>query len=423
MALENTISYLYKVTEFYLLFPTEEIELLPNALSHLAIFNDYEKNVMPIVQMNATISKDAYYKMIAQKDKVKIRLRIQKYYVKSSNGSESLMSDYINDTFSILLNDNDEDMYRVLNDKLITTKKRSELEAINENDDMSIELFLYKLNIVKSIRSFINVILKDCTITDAITYILHKADINNMLLAPVDNTNLYKQIIIPPLSVIDSIYWLDYFYGIYKDGTMFYFGLDRNYIMPYSGRSKVYTKNEVVENYIYCPAKGSAKVAEASGHLLRSEDKIHPYTIVDTDTFTIRNKTDTTAIMEGLNSRVINPYTNSTKDYNTLSTHQASNKRKNIIDTTYNEYTGNIYTNLTSSLDVTINCVSGYCDDSALQPNHVYRLIFEDTALSKKYRGNYILATKTTELIRTGAVMTMGVELMLKQDMVNDRLV
>ena len=243
-----------------------------------------------------------------------------------------------------------------------------------------------------------------------------------MLLAPVDNTKLYDQIIIPPLSTVDALYWLDYFYGIYRYGTMFYFGIDRNYIMPYSGRSQVYEKDEIVENYIYCPAKGSSISATSSGHLVRNEDKTHTYTIVDVDTLTIRNKTDTTAIMQGLNARVINPYTNTIKDYNTKSTHKATNKRKNIIDATLNEYTGNIYTNLTSSLDVTINAVSGYCDDSVLQPNHKYRIIFEDTALSKKYRGNYIMATKTTELIKSGSTLAIGVEIMLKQDMINDRL-
>ena len=419
---DSTISYLYKVTEFYLLFPTEEIELLPDALAHLVIFNDYERNVLPIIQMNATLSREAYFKMIANKDSVKIKLRIQKYYVRSSGTQQSLMSDYINDTFSIILNDNDENMYRVLTDQKTTTKKKSELEAIQQNDDRSIELFLYKIDTVKNVRSMVNVILKDATITDAITYILHKANISNMLLAPVDNTKLYDQIIIPPLSTVDALYWLDYFYGIYRYGTMFYFGIDRNYIMPYSGRSQVYEKDEIVENYIYCPAKGSSISATSSGHLVRNEDKTHTYTIVDVDTLTIRNKTDTTAIMQGLNARVINPYTNTIKDYNTKSTHKATNKRKNIIDATLNEYTGNIYTNLTSSLDVTINAVSGYCDDSVLQPNHKYRMIFEDTALSKKYRGNYIMATKTTELIKSGSTLAIGVEIMLKQDMINDRL-
>ena len=216
MALENTISYLYKVTEFYLLFPTEEVELLPESLTHLAIFNDYEQNVLPITQINATMSREAYFKLIAQKDKVKIRLRIQKYYTRSIDGKESLKSDYINDTFSIILNDNDENMYRVLTDQKTTTKKRSELEAIQHNNDRDVELFLYKLDIVKNIRSMVNVILKDCTITDAITYILHKSGISNTLLAPVTNTNLYDQIIIPPLSVVDALYWLDYFYGIYR---------------------------------------------------------------------------------------------------------------------------------------------------------------------------------------------------------------
>ena len=102
MAIGNTISYLYKVTEFYLLFPTEEIELLPESLTHLAIFNDYEQNVLPITQINATMSREAYFKLIAQKDKVKIRLRIQKYYTRDVDGKESLKSDYINDTFSII---------------------------------------------------------------------------------------------------------------------------------------------------------------------------------------------------------------------------------------------------------------------------------------------------------------------------------
>ena len=420
MAIGNTISYLYKVTEFYLLFPTEEIELLPEALTHLAIFNDYEQNVLPITQINVTMSREAYFKLIAQKDKVKIRLRIQKYYTRSVDGKESLKSDYINDTFSIILNDNDENMYRVLTDQKTTTKKRSELEAIQHNNDRDVELFLYKLDIVKNIRSMVNVILKDCTITDAITYILHKSGISNTLLAPVTNTNLYDQIIIPPLSVVDALYWLDYFYGIYRYGTMFYFDLNRNYIMPYSGRSHVYEKDEIVENYIYCPAKGSSISASSSGHLLRSDDKIHPYTIVDVDTITIRNKADTTAIMEGLDARVINPYNNSIKDYNTKAKHKISNKRRNILNTTYNEYTGNIYTNISSSMDLTINAVSGYCDDSVLLPNHKYRMIFEDTALSKKYTGNFILSTKTSELIKSGNSMVMGVELMLKQDMIND---
>ena len=52
-------------------------------------------------------------------------------------------------------------------------------------------------------------------------------------MAQPDNNTVYKEFLLPPQSVLKNLQFIDTYYGIYRDGTMMYFGLDYTYIIPY----------------------------------------------------------------------------------------------------------------------------------------------------------------------------------------------
>ena len=44
--------------------------------------------------------------------------------------------------------------------------------------------------------------------------------IKNLLMSPPNNTKIYDKIVIPPLTALDALKFLDSYYGLYKNGSI-----------------------------------------------------------------------------------------------------------------------------------------------------------------------------------------------------------
>ena len=96
------------------------------------------------------IEASRYYKIIKNKDKVKFKLRLQSWYVKSNEKEKSLIRDVINDTFSIFIDDDNDDYQYELKKEAGTDDDINQLDKLMNN----VEFFLFKKSLTKREPNF-----------------------------------------------------------------------------------------------------------------------------------------------------------------------------------------------------------------------------------------------------------------------------
>ena len=141
----------YRITEFKLFINDGKKNIkeydLRERLKSIIITNDYEGNLFPLFRVSCVMEADVYYDMLRYKNNSQIHIRIQKFYRKVAEESTSLVRDYVNDKFNLILEDSDFDTSKATREHRdkYNYKQRSESTY---NDlvyvDNDIELFLYK---------------------------------------------------------------------------------------------------------------------------------------------------------------------------------------------------------------------------------------------------------------------------------------
>ena len=97
-------------------------------------------------------------------------------------------------------------------------KKESDL---NVNVKSPLELFCYNQQMIHNMKKRCNSIYKNTSIGTVLQDILHQAGIYADI-DPVTNSKKYDQILIPNMSVIQAVSFIDNFYGLYNKGGMIY---------------------------------------------------------------------------------------------------------------------------------------------------------------------------------------------------------
>lgn len=401
------VRYRYKVSELYILFKDKEHKLPSERLTEIIITNDYLDNLFPIVKCKFSLESSMYYKMISEKDTVRIKIKIQKYYTKEGDNEKSLYSNYINTTFSLILDDNDEDTEEDLRKLEYPKGDENELNAM-AND---IELYLFKAALIKATKRTINNIHKKVTVSDEIADIATQLSLKNtLLMSKADNITEYDEIIIPPLKAALAIAYLDSFYGIHKTGSIIYFGLDQEYIIKYEGSCSAYKDGEITITSIIIPEGGST-ISNTVSSVLKHDDKRKYYLIADYKSLSITNQSISDSVLNGSEVQIIDSssgeITNSSTD-NSVNKTTIKNKGKN-------KYYKNIFKTQSSSNDVVLNIGLSDIDLDSLTPNKKFVFLFEDTKLAKKYKGTYILCKTEIGLIRDGADMRTTVQAVFRK--------
>lgn len=416
---DRFLKWKYHVEELYLLFPGEEPIELPNIrLVSMMITHDYENNIFPLFRIEVVLEPSRYYKIIQQKENVQFKIRIQKYYREIGKSKESLKRDYINDTFDLILNDSDFDTEKGFKEEQNQNNYTSIVKD-DENDlywtDNRLEFFLFKSDTIKASRKIVNGILSNANVTDSINFIASKAGLNNILMAPADNDTVISELVIPPLTASQAIVFVDSYYGIYKVGSLIYMDLDRNYIMPYDGKCRCWERDEKKETSIVIPKRSSTFSSDLCTVEKSAPDTKINYVVGSNFMIQIENQSITYDVLAGNDIQSIDLYEGevSTKKSNAITKDQ--NEEKLIQNMTENPYFNNIYTQQTSARSVVMFISLSDYDASILKPNSIYHVIFEDTALTNKYKGYYQLVRAAHTFIKDGADFALTTAIVLKK--------
>lgn len=401
----------YKVEEFTLIFPTSTYDVPIERVLSLSIDNDYEKHLFPIIRISMGLEPSVYKEIITNKSDVKLKIRFQKFYTELGKENKSLMRDYFNTTFDLLIDDEflDQD-YNVRK-----TEESVTGESADDKNDLRMiektEFYLYKMNTINGLRTMVNAVLNNVTMIGAISYLGSIAKITNFLTSPLENNTVYRELIIPPQTALSALQYLDSEYGFYKSGSTIFFGLDRSYILNYKGGCTAYQKDEIQETCILIPERGEEYGALELGLEKLNEKIKRNYIVVRSEHVFPNSENVSRDIIDGTNVVIVNTNQNTITKTNTN-----AGKSSSVINTNAtNPWIGETYSAqvAASSKVLTLSC--GDFDVDAITPNKKFSIIFEDTINGQNYKGIYILSKSILRFTRNGSDFELNASLTFKR--------
>lgn len=408
----------YKVQRLYIMIEGLPItEISGDRIRGFSVFDDYENHLFPIFRIELALESSIYYKILKHKDKVKFYLRIQKYYHYSDKDKKSLMRDYINSTFDLILDDADEDLMaslkREIKSKNFKTTKEDDTNDLHMIDNI-VEFFLFNSAKIKATKKNVNHVLVNATVTDAISLICNECGINDVLMSVPNNKRSYPELFIPPLTCREALQFIDTYYGLYSKGSIIYFGFDTTYILSDTGKCTAWVKSEHTTTEIIIPASTSKHSTEC-GILKKEIPTKLVYVIADYKTMDIRNESVSMDVLKANDSKYVDNFDGSKQTGKSNAITKTKNTERIFENKTENKYLANTYASQMESNSTIITVRVSDFDIDTIQPNKRFLLAFEDTAMAKKYKGEYSLVSCNSTFIKEGAAFSLSAVLSFKK--------
>lgn len=413
--------YVYTVSKMSIVVNGKKVEDIPNErLLGFNIDERFEEMYFPVFSITLSVSTTLYNTIKKYKNNMKFYLKIDKCYKKSNYPdavNQSVKSEFINQNFDLIWDEDNDDLTTA------SSKARNKTNFLNilpdfeqmmEMQQMELKLYLFSSGHLGGLKKSANKVLRNATITDAIGYLATISGIDNILMSPSDYPNKRKEILIPPISCINAFGYLDYKYGIYKKGSMIFFGIKYTYIKPYSGKCTCWDKSGKKNVTLMVPSSTSPN-AQRLGMLDRGNTSNNDYIIADFHTLNKNSASISNDYLYGNDLQVIDSFDEEITTELSGATSKGENFVKSYENKSENKDLGKAYTAQTKALSTVIQILTENIDASVLMPNKKYNIMFEDTDFTDKYNGSYMLSAANHTFTRTGNEFLLDTVLILKK--------
>jgi hypothetical protein len=396
----NQRFYRYLVESFDVLFEGEQdpVKIQSQYVNSIVIEKDYDNDYFPLLRVKVMLDTELYYKIIGNKDTVRFRFRMQKY-VYDSTSAIKFKKNVFNELFCIFLDENTP----FIEKKMLKETKDMLGEGNNPQNTGGKEFtfYLFKEKDLNSSKEIINKVIGPVNIMGAVTYCLATAGFSNILIAPFDNKTDYDEILIPPLTFLGNLDYLDNQYGFFENGMMAFFDIDRVYMIDYSGECKAWANEEYKKTILNVKFE-------------TNPDNLSPGTYDDPDekNFVINIAPGGIAIKAasvvadqtvGNNIHFVDP---STGDVNThtsaITTQRGKGTYRVVIDKYNNRFRRISERKRREELRNIAEIMIADFDIDAISPNKEFMLTYEDSSLNLTHGGNYRVSNSLITFIKQG---------------------
>ena len=394
--------YHYKVESLDIIFPSEgkQYPIEKGLIKSIMVERDYENDFFPVIRLDLSLNTAFYHKIIANKLDVKFRMRLQKY-IYDTNNNPKVKKDVFNTIFSSFIDEGtpflDKKEYEEANKVAVLDKDGQIPTTIGGND---ITFYLFKESNLLNSKKIINTVLSSANMTQTLTFLLSKAGISDVLMVPLDNKNNYNEIILPPLTVLGNMIYLDNQYGFYKDGTLIFFDIDCVYIIDKSGKCKAFRKGEYKKTVITVRDTINPQ-SLMPGSYDDTEKKII-YVNIDPRDVAISNMTVIKDQIDGNNRLLINPASGATAVIKPKTVQRGEGTYKVLYKKYNNPFINSSEQKRVESDNRVINVTMSDIDIDAFTPNKEFTFTFEDIVINKQMGGNYRLVNSNFIFVKNG---------------------
>ena len=393
-------TYQYQVKKLQLIIPDEEepFTILKEAINQIVITREYDKAIHPVLEIITLLPPPIHSKMVKHKNDCIIRLKIKKAKY-NKNGEFISSKDWINDSFQIIIDDdsdwNDETMYTKMNGG--SNKPGHGKFNIKDYTD-EYTLSLWKQSDIEAMRSVVNAIKADATISTVIADIYGKSGIKKILISPLDNDKSYSEIRIPPMNLMNLPDYLQKIYGTYYSGTTVFLDFRCLYFLSRNGVCDAKEDDEYTRTVFKVPKVNNAKT-KSPGTSEDKENRIY-YMNVDNASITFVSPSASTDAISGNNVAVIDSNKNETLDIKGAGTQRGTGNSKVTSDNYSNEFNkASMLSKIVEESSQAIIELTDY-DEEALTPNKEFIIAFDDSKM--KNRNGFYRVTESQVILSKG---------------------
>ena len=409
-SIESVRKWMYYLNEITIYVENEKFTIPNERINAFNLSCQFEKNFFPVFSITIVLESSRYYKILKNKKTATFRLNIGKVYKYNGSDEESLVRDFINQNFSLILDDDDIDSNSSTK-RLEASQNFESMMNSDDNDlfytDNEVTFYLFPSDAINNSKTNVNAILKKCTMEDAVGYILSEAAFTKVLMTPFENTEEKDLIVIPPMQAFKAIQFLDTYYGFYRSGALYFNDFDYLYILKYNSDCSAYTSDEKQEVDIIIPDMTSEYITDLCGTLQDGDTYYNIVTIPSNISF--RNTTVSKNAISGIDVMTIDNYTGDIQKSNVNAETGSGTRNTSIMENeTENTWITDIHSSQTEMNSTVVNVILTDIDLSALKPNRRYKIIFEDPLYTEKYNGIFMISGYEAKFVKKGLGLTMS---------------
>ena len=219
----------YSVKKLSFLLDEDEVELGFSNIMGIEYLNYYDENLMSVLKL--ILKMDIRRKLWLLKNRDDITVKLELVGVKFSPDLEQddeVEVPFIDDEFVPFFNENDTlpDSESIINS--FSEDPDPNLDIIDHdsymNSEETIEIYLFKEDIIYSSRYVYNKIFKKETIQNMIGQMLTESEHEKVLMNKIQNEEEYTEFLVPCNPVFKCLTYIDNYFGFYESGALiFYF--------------------------------------------------------------------------------------------------------------------------------------------------------------------------------------------------------
>ena len=248
----------YKITKFNIIIPSypEPYELDEAHVGNFVIEKDYENFVFPYMEFRVIIPDTVYRDIMDEGSEIYVDLKLEYTYLDDFYEIE-------HDTHQKMVGTVfDERFYAFIENKSpkLTDATSGEREKVRRDNgdvtqysydnDKPIVMSLYRSEHIFLTDQIVNKVLSGVTLTDTVNFYFKTAGLNKLLMSPADNNQSYKEMLLPPVSVISGLFRLIKTYQLHKKGSILFFDYDRVYLCNKKLGATCWENNEITKVYL-----------------------------------------------------------------------------------------------------------------------------------------------------------------------------
>lgn len=385
---DKSFSVKYQVPNLIFMIGSENITMDMSNIISIEYMNNYDFNIMPILKISLRV--DIRQKLLILKNKRDVQVKLEINRVGRNLSNEEYVTSPVelwNSVFNIYLSDEDESLdINDLNERLAKNEENPDQQDPDKENYYEsqniLEIYLLNKELLEASRFSFNKVYTETNLQNAIGQMLTESGHKRVLMSRIENDEVYKELVLPQNPVYKQLIYLDQYYGLYKNGAMIYYDIDRLYIVNLVGAVTAAREGQWNEtSFVITNTQNSIP---GNGMIHKAGDITYFPTILDTDINT-SNFTRNESESEGKLTKIV---VTDTTDID-MNQDVEENGSNNSINYEYikdsNKYTQEIIKARRTENENMLYISAENLDISAFTPNKVYRVIYDDETNQMKY--------------------------------------
>lgn len=209
-------------------------------ITSVSIINKYEENIIPIINVKASVSKEIYKLLTSSGGDLTLKISLYKYIINSQVKAKELV---FNKNFSIL-NESDMQPDEVkMDDTQIDDKASNTSQNFNTNQTVESSFYLIDKNNLEKYRKIKSYSLVSASLTDTIALLFSDRGYSSLIMNSIPSDTIGRKFI-PAYNLLSSLEYLNNKYGIFDTRYIFYMDIINTYLIDKKNLGKATVKGK-----------------------------------------------------------------------------------------------------------------------------------------------------------------------------------